>query len=100
MGGTYIFKCSSCGYSAEVSGGKDRGFVIFTETKVCQDCRELMDVVVANEQSIDGSKLANVPKSEQKCPKGKSHKLKVWKPHVCPKCGDKMTRGALICLWD
>ena len=100
MGETYLFKCPSCGYSTEVSGGKDRGFVIFTETKVCQACRELVDVVVATEKGVNAAKPTPIPRAEQQCPNGKGHKMKVWKGHVCPKCDGKMKRGEVICMWD
>lgn len=41
MGCTHRFRCQSCGYVAEVSGGPDSGFVVATQTMFCRDCDEL-----------------------------------------------------------
>lgn len=47
MGRLLRWKCESCGYEAEVSGGRDRGFIAVTETMVCRKCSELVDVLVS-----------------------------------------------------
>ena len=46
MGATDEFTCKSCGYSAEVSGGQDYGFIAMVETMVSESCRKLVDVLV------------------------------------------------------
>jgi len=46
MGALFYFKCEKCGYTAEVSGGKDSGFFISTETKMCSNCRRIVDTVI------------------------------------------------------
>ena len=38
MGSLREYSCPDCGYTAKVSGGKDRGFIAFTETVECLDC--------------------------------------------------------------
>ena len=45
MGRSYWFECARCGYRAKVSGRADRGINLFVETIVCQDCKQLYDVV-------------------------------------------------------
>lgn len=101
MGELNFFECSSCNYHAEVSGGKDRGFVAFTQTKVCQDCRQVVDVLVGEAGKLSGPKATTIPKAKQQCPTCKGHNLKVWKGRACPKCGGKMKKGGgLICMWD
>lgn len=46
MGETFEFKCPYCGYRAEVSGGEDCDMIAVTETMICENCRELVDVEV------------------------------------------------------
>lgn len=101
MGQLYSFDCPSCGYHAEVSGGKDRGFVAFTQTKVCQDCREVVDVLIGKANELSTGQDITIPKAKQECPSCEGHSLKVWKGRVCPKCGEKMNKSdGAICMWD
>lgn len=44
MGQRKTFECDSCGYEVLVSGGKDRGFIAYTNTYVCKDCNSLIDL--------------------------------------------------------
>ncbi|OHB44928.1 MAG: hypothetical protein A2178_02385 [Planctomycetes bacterium GWC2_49_10] len=102
MGSIYRYKCAACNYQAEVSGGKDRGFEIFTETKVCLNCKEVMDVgtdVVKDMKSAKRIKR-DLAKSKPHCPVCGSEKIRPWKDCTCPKCGGKMKKGALAYLWD
>ena len=46
MGTTFLFKCNECGYKAELSGGKDSGFVALVQTMTCHNCNELVDVLI------------------------------------------------------
>ena len=48
MGTTSRFTCDDCGYSASVSGGRDFGFMAVVQTTTCQDCRELVDVLIGH----------------------------------------------------
>ena len=45
MGHTYRYCCGSCGYTAEISGGPDIGFVVKTQSGYCESCGELIDFV-------------------------------------------------------
>lgn len=101
MGQLYRFECPSCGYHAEVSGGKDRGFVALTQTKVCQDCREVVDVLIGKAMDPSAGKDTAIPRTKQECPVCEGHSLKVWRGNTCPKCGTKMKKGGgAVCLWD
>jgi hypothetical protein len=46
VGRSYLFECPKCGYNARVSGGVDRGLMVFVQTILCRDCKELYDAVV------------------------------------------------------
>lgn len=101
MGELHTFECPSCGYHAEVSGGKDRGFIAFTQTKVCQNCRQVVDVLTGKATKLSAAQAIIIPKAKQECPACKGHDLKAWKGRLCPKCGGKMALGlGPICMWD
>lgn len=102
MGSIYRYNCTSCKYKVKVSGGKDRGFEIFTETKVCLNCKEVMDVgtdVVKGMKSATKIKRS-LAKSKPRCPECGSVKIKPWEDCTCPKCGGKMKKGARAYFWD
>ena len=61
MGQLYGFECPSCGYHTEVSGGKDRGFVAFTQTKVCQDCKQVVDILIGKAAELSAAKEIDLP---------------------------------------
>ncbi len=97
MGYLYSFKCQSCGYYAEVSGGDDAGMMIVTTTISCGVCRELYDVVVwrVREQELG--------RMEPQCPKSKAHPVTVWESSdPCPKCGEPLDYDpeGITALWD
>ncbi len=97
MGAWFEFTCGNCGYSAEVSGGKDCGMICVVETMVCQTCRELVDVV------IEGDPINYLAYDEEKgsCPKCHGKDVSVWQePWPCPKCGGQMARGQQTAIWD
>lgn len=101
MGELHSFECKACGYHAEVSGCKDRGFVAFTQTKVCQACRQVVDVLIGKANELSAAKAISIPEDKQQCPICKGHSLTVWKGRTCPKCGGKMKKwGGCICMWD
>jgi hypothetical protein len=57
-------KYSSCEYSAEVSGGADRGFFAATQTISCIDCTKLYDLglgKIGGTSSAVGSKRLSAP---------------------------------------
>ena len=102
MGQTYAYACEKCGYAAEVSGGKDRGFTVVTVTRLCRRCLELADVFAGEVRDKPGTgnwgvKPATHPK---RCPKCGSDDTVAWKKRLCPKCGGKMINHGTICMWD
>jgi hypothetical protein len=110
LGEHFTFRCSQCGYSAEISGGSDAGYSFCTQTILCFECKELMDIVTAvvrGEQQagmeitgeIADSPLLNV---RMKCEKDSSHHWREWNsPDVCPRCNNPMSHDPnLITLWD
>ena len=98
MGTLYRFACSSCDYSAEVSGGADRGFVAQTETKVCTACRSVVDVLVGSYDS------RIVPADEvNRCPECEGTDLTLWAAsRPCPRCKGTMREDppGPIVMWD
>jgi transposase-like protein len=52
MGRTYLFECPHCAYSAKVSGGADKGLRFTSQTLLCQDCKQLHDVVTGLKTAV------------------------------------------------
>ena len=104
MGSTYVYKCTACKYEAEISGGKDSGFLISTQTKMCPNCRQLVDVVTGTTRDPVMAKelKLNPAKSKSDCPQCGNFKLLAWKGRACPKCGGKMKQDGdgPVCMWD
>ena len=100
MGFCFEYKCTNpaCGYASTVSGGKDFGFCGEVETMVCLDCKELMDVLVA-EPAATPSGLKPV---ERKCAECGGKNLKKFHSGKtrCPKCGSRLEKSKDFNLWD
>lgn len=100
LGALHDFRCPSCGYSAEVSGGPDIGEASRTVTISCATCKELHDVVVSEEPWKEPPDLAP---ERPPCPRtrARTHATSVWNdPGPCPRCGSTMRRGEMTVLWD
>ncbi|MHB1134828.1 MAG: hypothetical protein ACYC4L_20855 [Chloroflexota bacterium] len=98
MGAKFSFRCPSCAYAAEVSGGDDVGMMVRTTTILCADCRELHDVVT-------GESLASASPSPRqtplRCPVAAEHAVSRWRhPGPCPRCGTTLHRLGLALFWD
>jgi hypothetical protein len=98
IGQQFEFRCPQCGYRVTVSGGKDCGIIIETQTMTCKACQEVVDVMV-------GFTTTSSPPKRDKtighCPECNSTNVTPWgKGRPCPKCGKKMTKGMLVRLWD
>ena len=102
MGAKYRFRCSGCGYSADVCGGPSVGEAVRMETLSCATCAKLLDVVVSEEPW----KEPPDPLPERLCcPRERrtSHRTSLWTaPGPCPRCGATITTddAELILLWD
>ena len=100
MGIQYKFQCKSCGYTASVSGGADRGFLSLTQTIVCSDCGALYDVDVG-EIGKDDMEMPSKRTATLRCPESRKHKVHEWVwPAPCPKCGSEIERREVEVLWD
>ncbi len=99
MGAIFEFRCESCGYEVMVSGRDDFGFRSYTMTVVCEECEELYDVVTSVAMPPDGG--VDRSEVEPQCPESKWHTVGRWEhPGACPKCGDEITTGDKITMWD
>ncbi len=45
MGRSYAYECPKCGLQAKVSGGADRGVLVWVQTISCRECKKLYDAV-------------------------------------------------------
>ena len=96
MGHTYLFHCPECGYSPEVSGGDDCGFICRTTTVRCNHCKIVTDVVTSERPGDDKSiKLV----TDLKCPHC-SGPVEKWDGLHCPKCKGEMENQDLVMFWD
>lgn len=43
-----LYHCRRCDYEAMVSNGRDRGFMAVTETRTCDNCNEVIDVLIGS----------------------------------------------------
>lgn len=99
MGQKHEMVCTVCTYSVLTSGGPDMGFLLETDTFVCQDCKQLTDVTISNQNSSP-----DPLKSIDRCGICSGINLIKWDHYTkpCPKCGGKMrvnTEGETY-LWD
>lgn len=125
MGQTYSFRCDNCTYVAEVSGCPDIGSLVATETAICLDCHELVDVVSevhefgcragGHEQELR-DRVGHCPlcHGSNTKPWGRNREFLLdpagfavadpveegadWGP--CPKCSAPMRSQGLVALWD
>ncbi len=96
MGRLFSFQCPKCAYTVDCSGKADAGMMSATRTVVCDQCRNLQDVVVETYEM--GRNRKRVP---PRCEKDKTHNVRTWKhPGPCPRCGETLVRGEPVVLWD
>jgi hypothetical protein len=100
VGHSQSHKCSSCGLAATVSGGKDRGFYVETQTRYCPHCQALADVGLRlwckemlpgllPPSRIDG--LLEAEKEFDLCPFCKRPGGEPWvSGSPCPRCGGQL----------
>jgi hypothetical protein len=101
MGAWFKFACSSCGYTAEVSGGRDVGMVAVVQTSTCTRCRDLVDVIIGYWGTDGATGDAEYDRDLGKCPKCDGTAVVSWpEGRPCPKCGDPMEQGGTTALWD
>ena len=104
MSSNYIYKCTACNYKEQVSGGKDRGKLVSTETMTCPDCLRLVDTVtaIACDPELAARMKVDIAKQKGRCCHCGGLNLLPWKAQACPKCGGKMEKleGGPVRMWD
>ncbi|MDR0833348.1 MAG: endonuclease Q family protein [Candidatus Symbiothrix sp.] len=97
MGQISKWECKKCGYSVNMSGGHDRGFIAVTNTFQCTNCKKLMDISVGKYDE-DGY---HEDERNYYC-KTCNNKLEVWdvRKKPCPHCGKPMIKQGCLILWD
>ena len=104
MGKAYNYKCDNCGYSAIVSGGRDFGFVAVVKTMICEDCKNLVDVLIGRHGKDGATGDIEYDRKLNICPICAGKNLKAWPTnHTCPRCSANMIRsrnGSDVILWD
>jgi predicted RNA-binding Zn-ribbon protein involved in translation (DUF1610 family) len=82
VGASHSYRCETCGYEEEISGGADVGMRLRTRTAVCRQCRRLVDTVVCYSEGH----LERDPDDAARI--------------GCPRCGLTIAKGDLTALWD
>ena len=103
MGTSYDHVCGDCGYKAHVCGERSVGFVAVLETMTCNDCKDLVDVLVDIRMCRGTGVDPEIEEERGRCPKCKSDAVSPCVvPMPCPKCGGLVARdenGGVTC-WD
>ena len=103
MGNLYNFKCDGCGFTAECSHGKDRGFVAVVQPLFCSKCKTLKNIrigsYVADKSQLTGYRIDDVMPVCDICKESKY--LRLWDGMTCPICQKSplWMKDAWIC-WD
>lgn len=82
------YSCSQCDYNAIISGRSDALFMGYTETMVCNDCKELSDYIVETSERVKTTVFT--------CKECDNHNVTKWdyKTKPCPQCvKGKMIKG-------
>lgn len=100
MGTLRTYKCNKCSYSNNISGSSDVGFIVKTNTMLCDHCNEVVDVVTEywTDEQPDESDIGKCPKWDS------SSHIGEWdnKKRPCPKCNGKLDideYGSTV-MWD
>ena len=103
MGLRYLGTCEQCSYQGMASGGRDCGFFVWTESVICNNCTELLDVQIGYTRGADEVGMEKQTWHLRRCSTCRRKRdILTWdESHPCPKCGATMVReeeGGL--LWD
>jgi hypothetical protein len=100
MGLMLSLDCPACGYRAEqlLTGW---GMAARMEIMRCENCRELVHVVVEVDPLAPEPWQLDLEAKRQQCPLCRGNTLAlVPEPYHCPKCGTALVVGADGGLWD
>jgi predicted Zn-ribbon and HTH transcriptional regulator len=100
MGLMLTLSCPGCGYQT----GRlfvDWGFISRFEVMRCEDCKELVSVLVEiNKAALREQGQPSLPQLNR-CPHCSQENLtRIEEPYDCPKCGKELARGKDWGLWD
>ena len=89
MAWKHIYRCSNCGYAAEVYEGRGH-FRQKISAMYCPECNDIQNIVV-------GGIIADVAPSFSSevgrlCPKCGNDDIRLWDMHTCPKCQSQMQK--------
>lgn len=104
MGTKYNFACPGCGYTVDwVSGGRDFGEIAVVRSMICEDCKDVVDVLIGRCGQDGPTGDPDYDKNLNLCPKCEGIRLHPWpSEHPCPKCNEKMLKNKTFgkILWD
>ena len=91
MGTTFTFKCPKCGTLLSSSDGRDYGFIAVIEPMICDDCNQLVDVLIGTCGTAGPTGNPEYDKDLNICPQCRGTNLKPWsKNHPYLNCGTNM----------
>jgi rubrerythrin len=92
LGTTSKYKCSACGYSAEVWDAPGRAPIATVDTRHCLGCKSLVEVPIEFHGGMFVDDPDIIPSFLNRCPDCNSTHLQLWDAkHSCPRCGEHMT---------
>jgi hypothetical protein len=101
MGTWHEFRCEGCNYHTTVSGKRDVGMVAVTNTVICRECSEVVDVLVGAYGKDGPTGDPGMDRDLHRCPNCHGRDTDPWpKKRPCPKCGKRMEDTGDFTLWD
>ena len=102
MGQAFKFVCPDCKYSSTVSGGRDFGMLAVVRTMVCEDCREVVDVLIGRYSEDGPTGDPEYDRDLNLCPECQGKNVRPWsKKHTCPRCDSEMVQDEdSHIMWD
>ncbi len=102
MAELFEVQCGGCGLTATVSGGRDRGFLCWSDTMYCESCGTLSDVLVkyANDPTHPESSPTPGESLEfGQCRSCGSKQLVLWRfGDPCPCCKGSIKKTGELCI--
>ncbi len=102
MGTTYTFNCPNCGESLFSSEGRDCGFVAVIQPMICDNCNDLVEVLIDKFGQDGPTGDPEYDKDLNLCPDCRGTNLRPWpRNHPCLRCGTEMKKSEeSMTLWD
>ena len=91
MGSKYTFVCPKCSATQYSSEGRDYGFVAVIQPMICDDCDELVQVLIGKMGNVGPSGDPEFDINLNTCSECKGKNLRIWpSDHPCLNCGTSM----------